>query len=1363
MFVSHEPLRVLMPSERLNHRIVGHVCGLFFVCVSVLALPVAASDLDNRVLALCAEAKRARAASQLEEVERKRRERWELIEAAAAAPAHSQSPWVAAYKAISEVDGEASINVDDLKDIGLVNRMDYKAASERLRKALAQARTGDGPYLGELATRLFEVAQQARACYRDAMEDGSPNLVATVEELTAALEDAEKRDPCCVIATPMRLFLTRPDPQEAFLRAELRPSLKVRQKQLVDLSHRVAFFAEGPDPKAEHAADAVLPWHALTELDKAASLKYLLEDIEHATYLTPEEVGPDYVLPGKVIVGRDSLSDPFTLLYGRYLICRLADKQGRLRSAELFPNEKGEWEHRYLDLLCREPSADDTSGPTEFAKFVSSLPARAEFTLLGEKYVLREFPVESCELLLTNQVRQVCVRNADTLTKLRANPTENNPKAVVSLLSTQQRQVRTSPIVDAALRQFAATGDRTKHPLVELLKTFNPLVIVSDGDGVDAQPRFLLEPGGTPYLRLDDGHRLFFDFNADSPRAPCAYVEYAGATAVMPLHVHSIPLNLLAAGKMGQAFANLLRDAGYSEDQVEHELQKCIEKPDYIPPRFEVRLNARAKSTKKPVHEAMKEMLAEQNWDCSKRSMFFPEEVWRLYAKYGFRYLRDKRSNWIVNSRFGVDQGVDSKADGVNTEADLREYPFDFRAQDGKQRVDRRQIYSWTDYQGLKSNVYNEHLLKAMLMHPCLPVMELVAQDAAAVLDNPAELRVNYSNESEFSSGVEKRLQAFQAAANRRVDKVLLQSPVAAWLASDDPDQGATLNKLHNAFLKQIHSAAAITQLMEGYVLLYKWLDQIEGAIGGLPKWRDVIKKSRENLDKGFNAAVASSNDKTGPVLALQLETARYFADKRYLHLAMVHYNDLLVQQRTARYSIEGVRLFAEIADTPRAEKFATSFQSLVDGQRLAVVCQLELAGVLNAAGLSESAHALWQRVADEYDLFVAPTIRIAEETLTSYGIRFSDRATEAFRSYEALAKCARDALAKHRLLTNWRTLEQSKGPAQKAMAKIVDGIERQMERDRSGETFTADEKRAFDQSLAGVRTARDLDFRTWLRFRKALVPRGVVAFRPLSSTGYAVHPAQFCPAVYSQENGFVRPLLKVLERASADEIDRVCMNAAKDDAEGLLLVDACFLVGWYWLDAGRPEKARAAFTELAAVLRRCGARAPDRVDQLTYKLNELSAVLGSASVVEDVPGVSGFKSDFSAFLKPQLLWWERQWFAASLYGPHASVEGRRIERQATVVQSTSLASSAAWRSRRYFLRDYTYFFGAVSDWLAMKALLTPELFTAEIKKEDIEKKKGDAVEGRRWALLTQEHADGFFGRLKVRADVRQDIVDLAQ
>lgn len=943
--------------QRLNRHIFRHLLALSFVGVAVFAFPAAASDLDDRVLALCAEAKRARAGSQWEVVERKRRERWDLIEAAAVDPRHSQSSWVAAYKAISDVDGAASINVEDLKDVGLVNRMKYKAAGERLREALAQARAGDGPYLGELATRLFEVAQQARACYRDAMDKGSPNLVATEEELMDALGDAENRDPCCVIATPMRLFLAKPDPQEAFLRAELRPSFKVRQKQLVDLSHRVTFLGEGSDSKTEHEADAVLPWHALTEVDKAASLGYLLNELDYATYLTPDEVGPDYVLPGKVIVGRDSLSDPFALLYGRYLICRLVDKQGRLRAAELFPNEKGVWEHRYLDLLCRVPAADDTSKPSKFAKFVSSLPVSAEFTLLGEKYVLRDFPVESCELLLANQVKQLCVRKADALTKLRANPTGNNPKALVSLLSAEQAQVRTSPIVGAALQHFVAAGDRTKHPLVELLKDFDPLVIVSDDDGVEAQPQFFLEQGGAPYLRLDDGHRLFFDLDAGSPRSPCAYVEYAGATAVMPLHPHSIPLNLLAAGKMGQAFAALLRDAGYSEDQVTEELQKCIEKPDYIPPRFEVRLNARAKSTKASAPQVMMDMLAEQNWDRRNGSVFFPLEVSRLYAKYGFRHLRDKRSNWIVNSRFSVDQGLGSKASGLQSEADLREYPFDFRAQDGKQRVDRRLVYAWQDYEALKSNVYAEHLLKAMLMHPCLPIMELVAQDAASPLVNPAELRANYSNVNEFRQSIDNRLKAVQAASERRV--IPLQSPVAAWLASGDANQVATLSNLHNACLKQIHEAGAITHKLEADVFLYQWLDQIEDTFGGLAQWREALNAMRKKIDKDFNEDVVWATKKTKPVLALQLETARYFADKRYLHLAMVHYNDLLVQQRTARYSTEGIRLFTEIGDTERAEQFASSFQSLVDGQRLAVVCQLELAGVLNAAGLSESAHAL--------------------------------------------------------------------------------------------------------------------------------------------------------------------------------------------------------------------------------------------------------------------------------------------------------------------------------------------------------------------------------------------------------------------
>ncbi len=1330
------------------------------------AMQAIAADLDAEVAEVCAAAKRAREAKNFETVERKRRERWNLIVAAADDPAHAKSPWVVGYKAIRDVDGDAFLTAEELPDPGLLNRMDYKTACQRLRQALDAIRqTGNGPFLGEVATRLFEVTQQARACYRNALGDDSSDSVATVAEVEAALRAAEERDPCCLMATPMRLFIKAPDPKDAFLRAELRDDFKTRQRKLVELSHRVLFFSPTESPTAEHADDPLLPWHAAVELCKAQSLGYILEELDHASYLTPEQRGPSYSLPGKVVAGRDAFSDPFVLLYGRYLIARVVDEQGKLRTAQLFLNDKNEWDHQFLDLLWRRPKSESR---TPFERLIEQLPVRAIFTLQDEEFSIREFPAEATETLLSQQVQLFCVKDASQFEKLTFVIGANNPQSVLRLASPRSKigSDATTPQVTKRLEDFARKGDRTKHPLIELMKddpepageqALNPLVLVSVNDQAECKPAFLLDDAGNPYLNLDDGARLYFDSAADSDRAPCFYVEYPGATAVMPLRLTSVPLNLLEAGRMGSAFKELLLDSGYSETDADAELRKCMEKPTYVPPKFDRLWKMRVKSTGQPQNLTIQAMLQEKGWS---GPTLLPREVTRLYDQYGFRYLKDRRGNWITSSRFSQDQGTPTQGQGdslpPDVEADIMQYPFDFRAQDGKQRIDRRQVYAWKDYQQLKENISREHLAKLIRFHPCFPVWDSVMQDAMHKLENPSESQPDYSANGEF----ENRFSALLTRARQTglLDLRKLESPCGAWAQPNDKHQRATLDNLHNEYVMRINAAAEGSQVLEALVILYAWLNSLEESVPGLTKSAADLRKQ---LDQAFNSARERWVTSVQPVFALQLESARDFAAQKYFHRAMVHYNDLLLQQYGTRYQQEGQEILRGVATTEEAEKYAKAFGSHVEAERLALVAQLELAGVLNAAGLKDSAYAIWQRLADEYRYVVKPMVDIAEDTVMAYGLRFSDRATESLRVFDDIAMRAEAAIEKYKLAPQWRVIVNADGPAKQRSGLLVAEVETLSRKEQSGEPLAPQELRALEAAMRSIGSQGLPDLALWLQYRQALLPRLSLATRPLRE--YRLHPIQFCPQSYSSERGFERSIGDLLSRADIDAIRRWCQLDQQAALQSPLAPEACFLIGWYWLDAGQSSRARAAFMGMVEAFQSQAASAAGKQESLIARLNAMSGVVGAMSIAENVPGLAMSKGDFGIFLLGQVLRWEREWFGAALYGPHASAAGRVLERQVDYVRNRLLVVDAAWRSERYYFPDYTYVFGAVPDWVAKKAIFTPELFDSALTKEDVADKKGRAAEELGWVLLTPDHARHFFQNLEVDLTVKQDIVDLAK
>lgn len=193
----------------------------------------------------------------------------------------------------------------------------------------------------------------------------------------------------------------------------------------------------------------------------------------------------------------------------------------------------------------------------------------------------------------------------------------------------------------------------------------------------------------------------------------------------------------------------------------------------------------------------------------------------------------------------------------------------------------------------------------------------------------------------------------------------------------------------------------------------------------------------------------------------------------------------------------------------------------------------------------------------------------------------------------------------------------------------------------------------------------------------------------------------------------------------------------------------------------GRGDYARDAFMTLAEVCFVAKKRSAEPVEGLSKQLSALSAIIGGYAIFNDVPGVRVIRSGLSNNLAPQLLDFERRWFAAGLYGPHASQACRVLERHIESIQDHAMQMIASEGANRYFLMDYTYKFGAVPDWLVLQAITTPELFS-QITPDAIKDHKADATEGVKWVLIDEEGADHFFRNLQLDTDVKEDIVNIA-
>jgi hypothetical protein len=1402
----------------------------------------AEDPLDKLIDDINEAAQVARDAGDFEVVEQKRRDRWELIAKHIDGGKEADSPWATAYRVIQEVDGAEFMDVDDLNSVGLVNELKYKEACDKLQAVFKKvAGEGKGPLLGEVAVRYFEVAQQAKGVYRDALEEGSRNRVASVDDIADALKTAIARDPCCVVATPMLQYMQQPDSKEAFLRAEVRADFRERQHQLVNINHPLVLTGtgapqnQGKSPEeqekerakeiARSRADvAVMPWHAAVELDKARNLAWLLRDLDYTQSLTPDFIHEtdgevNYVVPGAIFAGHDALMQPFQLLYGQILLARTTDESGRLRSAGYFLRERqttakqtktNPWDHRFVELLWRVPSDEELANDAGLRRkqdIVGVLAFRKRWKLGDDTFLIYDFPIRETDKLIQNAAQILCVRDITVFDKMKFVPLNNRPDALSKIEPPEQRlddmPFSTTPRVSRRMAAIEQKNDPTKHPLAELLKDplLNPLVIISERDLKDkapSEPQFFKAANAvdSPYLMLDDGLKLHVAVTGRE-ESPCCWIEFDGATAYMPLLPRAIPKGILLGSTIGRAFVGLLRDAGYTDEEAMGEIQRAMTgKKTYVPAKFQKMINARMKGERQRLQKEkdrferlltqtksyfswwlyqptqipsdadialmiFSELLSEKGWVGSPSLRYQLES---MFHKYGFRYLRDRRGNWILQ-RSLIDNALDNAPRDANGLVKLPDLPYAFLAQDGKKEVSTSQVYSWPDYEQIKANIYNEHLQKMLFFQPCFPALDVIAADAAASLEHPALRRPDYLNGWIKSSTEKAKKGSTDSAgvytASGGEEKPMLTAPIALWMVSGDKTAQDTLGNLFTAYLSRLKATANSSR---GASVASEWLRLLKGmqVYTDMGEGNEALRKEIDAFDKfiisWYRKAVDDHTKAIEPLLAIQWESGRDYATRKYFHNAIVYYNDLLSQLYPSDDAASRILLLTTVPTTDKAREFIGTLESLIYGQLRIMNAQVELAGVLNAAGLHDSAGFIWQRTRDDFEFFLEPAIRIAEGLLASYGLKVGVKAEQAVEQLEGTVKLCRDAIQRYAPPADWRKIGVAAGGEREKQAAVeVKAVRDLLQKENLGEL---NEKEAGDlqHSLDAVIRNADAGFRAWLDLKKTLIDlRPALALR--TENGLPAWTSS--PATYDEDEGFVAAYLDIVTNTSAQDVldwSRKPLDQANQEA---IASTASFLVAWYWSDTNKLPLARAATMNLAKVELARAKADGNTTEGLLHEINAYTALTSAGAIVEALPGLSGFKSDFSSLLIGQLRDWEKRWFALANNGPHASAQSLELQARAWSVKAELSKKSKDWRSDRWFFPDYRYEFGSVPDYLAYLLMNSPELFKT-LTQEEVAARGKDAVEGNKWALITVADAKRFFDARKVDDKLKKEIVFLA-
>jgi len=923
-----------------------------FTTVAVAVLwasgpPHANSDdaFDRKLIGFAEAAKSAARARDFSAVERIRAERLAML-----SDGDGDSPWRAGAAAI----GEAGKRID---------RLDYRGACETLRAAWRPfgspaAAASPAGVLGDVAMKLFEATQAALAFHPRCLDDGNPERIATRDELRAALRIAVDRDPCAVEARAALAFLTRPEPKEAFLRAEARPSVQARNR----LIGEIAYESAGP----------VMPWHAPVELLKAGNLAFVLDDLDFCRAMLDRG-------PGSRIKGWDARHRPFDVLPNSHLLMRLGDEEGVEAPSVLFLASRGaasrgskaEW--RKLDLHLCEIVDGRLPAPASQAGDAARRPSVGRAASDHRLGPFRLRLVRQPSGLTADSVETLPVLAVDSLKRLEA-AIEDAEKALAKNPAVPPAVLMPAEAVLHAGADVVRPPQRMGRLLVaavdlDALARRGTLLVAAQASKPVAEPPFCqLGDGaggegarsvdGLPFLRVGDGSQL----EIDADRRLMAIRSPRGRV-VLPLDATAIPPALVVATDDGRAIEQVLVAAGYAEADASKEMLKVLSDPAYTP----------SKLAGKPITPETRGRV---------------QRLRSLLA--GIRYLEDARGTLVVA------RGTLGPAVGPALGPALVDERLVRLFASGGEQTDRDTSFPVADVQSLYASIVGDFLPKAVRLAPSAAMWRAFDKELART--PPAGSASGWTAHASLDATLDNPWKTGPAAP-AAVAPTVSEAPAP-------PESSEIASSMQPAFWaleREAHRPQRLTR---------RSLER--DSVSGIVSASDVPYLSLGTLElPPATAAQPPAAPGTPPardtLLALAYAQAGADAVAGRYHRAIVGYHELLAHLRAK--SLPTV-ITGSAADEAGRARFGEDLTAFVRDTRTEAIVCVELAAVLRAAGQGDAAAFVEQTLRDRLELVVVPLIEAAIDRARARGEREPPEVREALGRIASLVTARQDAAA---------------------------------------------------------------------------------------------------------------------------------------------------------------------------------------------------------------------------------------------------------------------------------------------------------------------------------------------------------------
>jgi hypothetical protein len=1072
----------------------------------------------------------------------------------------------------------------------------------------AQANTSGKPAYGDLALKMAE-AYMSSLLIR-------PRPVADPKELQAALSRSLEIDPCQIEANVILAHLISPDPREAFTRAEVRPSLIARNHRLLNLSfHFQRRKSPGlPQPGAVgQAYPVVMPWQAAAEVLKAEGSAFVLKDYLYSI---------DF-LAGSPLEGTDSAGARFVLFQKGFFV-EDADKKGRPGWFLVLPrvtDDSVKWIRLSLQI-ARFKSSRETVQPG--ANRPQARPAGEDFlkNQLNAKDPLWSVAVEDGSFLLYGTENMEISHilqgvGAHWLAVVSDRKLEASLKQIKSEREAARPGAVHAPRRPAGRRAEAVAPAPPGYTLprnVLLLDQLPPEFFMKDHEGevtlqFGQMPLYgvLSSPEAfEPRLFEDERGGHGFLVLGDGARLQldpetCSFDVDDGAVRMVQA-LSVRSVPLCLLDAMTEAgVLPAVRNAGYSMEEARQEAARMVFQPGYIPPRLKQQAGDSRGLPLKAETEA---------------------RVIRYHAA-GARFLIDGRGNCITTPaqlHYWSQAGASAGPSGGNYRM--------FNAS-GQELANPDVRYSEQDWRELWRNTCDVFMPHAFDLEPCFQVW---LARYALMLPFGANL---------FPVAVEPlgkdMLSDFEVDLDEDWLGVLYRSVSSKLFLSLELDETGQARPADASRADRDRSTFGASRRSRG---------QLKAFTDMGPTYRAYWPKRLAWVAFAKRAAVEDGS-------------------KKKYHRALALYHDILdaMSLKSDIPLVEG--LFETVPNPELLAKFSFEMGLYLQIHRVNLVAEMELARILEQAGLKESSAYVKNRARDRFKLYTRPVIEESINYAQGYGFSPpSDLAADQ----RALAELVET------VSTELPGSDDQPACIQKALgATDAAGVSAKLGKigELLGQKEPAAREEAKKKEFIGGLIAEVLDeeiaLSTWVDLKNRLRTANSAYLWRIDGPRARAIAINLLPVDrYDADRGLTGNLNAILRgdlcKALKEWAGLSGTNRDESDAAGAYY----FALGWYWMDRGDWSLAQEAYIRAArhyqakAARLKAGPGAPKAAAAagLVAERN-LLVMLTTASgcMLQPPAGVPAGSGIYAGELARQALMWKRRWNSAGLSETQADRE----------------------------------------------------------------------------------------------------------